>query len=97
MVFVLLTYGGWNEAAYLSAEVRDGAVNMVRSLVLAMLIVTGLYLLVTWATGTASGCTRWRLAGARRRADAACLRAAAARRPSPCWWRWPPSPRSTPP
>jgi len=48
MVFVLLTYGGWNEAAYLSAEVRDGAVNMVRSLVLAVLIVTGLYLLVTW-------------------------------------------------
>jgi APA family basic amino acid/polyamine antiporter len=49
MVFVLLTYGGWNEAAYLSAEVRDGAVNMVRSLVLAVLIVTGLYLLVTWS------------------------------------------------
>jgi amino acid transporter len=48
MVFVLLTYGGWNEAAYLSAEVRDGAANMVRSLVLAVLIVTGLYLLVTW-------------------------------------------------
>jgi amino acid transporter len=48
MVFVLLTYGGWNEAAYLSAEVRDGAANMVRSLVLAVLIVTALYLLVTW-------------------------------------------------
>jgi amino acid transporter len=48
MVFVLLTYGGWNEAAYISAEVRDGATNMVRSLVLAVLIVTGLYLLVTW-------------------------------------------------
>ena len=48
MVFVLLTYGGWNEAAYLSAEVRDGAANMVRSLVLAVLIVTSLYLLVTW-------------------------------------------------
>ena len=24
MVFVLLTYGGWNEAAYVSAEVRGG-------------------------------------------------------------------------
>jgi amino acid transporter len=48
MVFVLLTYGGWNEAAYISAEVRDGAANMVRSLVLAVLIVTVLYLLVTW-------------------------------------------------
>jgi amino acid transporter len=49
MVFVLLTYGGWNEAAYISAEVRDGAANMVRSLVLGVLIVTALYLLVTWA------------------------------------------------
>jgi amino acid transporter len=48
MVFVLLTYGGWNEAAYLSAEMRDGAAGMVRSLVLAVLIVTSLYLLVTW-------------------------------------------------
>jgi len=48
MVFVLLTYGGWNEAAYISAEVRDGAANMVRSLVLGVLIVTVLYLLVTW-------------------------------------------------
>ena len=25
MVFVLLSYGGWNEAAYLSAEIRGGA------------------------------------------------------------------------
>jgi amino acid transporter len=48
MVFVLLTYGGWNEAAYISAEVRDGAVNLVRALVLAVLIVTALYLLVCW-------------------------------------------------
>jgi amino acid transporter len=49
MVFVLLTYGGWNEAAYISAELRDGAASMVRSLVLAVSIVTVLYLLVTWS------------------------------------------------
>lgn len=49
MVFVLLTYGGWNEAAYLGAELRDIRRNMVRSLVLALLAVTGLYMLVTWA------------------------------------------------
>jgi amino acid transporter len=48
MVFVLLTYGGWNEAAYISAEVRDGPRNMVRALTLSVLIITGLYLLVTW-------------------------------------------------
>jgi len=49
MVFVLLTYGGWNEAAYISAEVRDGRRNMVKALVLSVLLITGLYLLVAWA------------------------------------------------
>ncbi len=49
MVFVLLTYGGWNEAAYISAELRDSRRNMVRALVLSIALITGLYLLVTWA------------------------------------------------
>ncbi len=49
MVFVLLTYGGWNEAAYISAEVKDGRRNMVRALLWSMLIVTALYLLVNLA------------------------------------------------
>ncbi|MCL1886609.1 MAG: amino acid permease [Betaproteobacteria bacterium] len=49
MVFVLLTYGGWNEAAYISAEIRSGRHNMVWALVLSILIITLLYLLVTWA------------------------------------------------
>ncbi|MDO9218473.1 MAG: amino acid permease, partial [Lacisediminimonas sp.] len=49
MVFVLLTYGGWNEAAYISAEVRDGRRNMVGALTLSIVIITVLYLLVTWA------------------------------------------------
>ena len=49
MVFVLLTYGGWNEAAYLGAELRDRRRNMVRGLVLSIGIVTLLYLLVIWA------------------------------------------------
>jgi amino acid transporter len=49
MVFVLLTYGGWNEAAYISAELKDARHNMVRALVLSILIITVLYLLVTWA------------------------------------------------
>jgi len=49
MVFVLLTYGGWNEASYVSAEVESPARNMVRALVWSILIVTGLYLLVNWA------------------------------------------------
>jgi basic amino acid/polyamine antiporter, APA family len=49
MVFVLLTYGGWNEAAYISAELKDGRRNMVKALVLSILIITVLYLLVNWA------------------------------------------------
>ncbi|MET0858689.1 MAG: amino acid permease [Telluria sp.] len=49
MVFVLLTYGGWNEAAYLSAELTDARRNMVRALVLSLTIITLLYMLVTWA------------------------------------------------
>jgi APA family basic amino acid/polyamine antiporter len=49
MVFVLLTYGGWNEAAYISAEMTDRTRNMVRALVLSILFITALYLLVTWA------------------------------------------------
>ena len=49
MVFVLLTYGGWNEAACLGAELRDRQRNMVRALVYSLSIITVLYLLVTWA------------------------------------------------
>jgi APA family basic amino acid/polyamine antiporter len=49
MVFVLLTFGGWNEAAYISAELRDERRNMVRALVISIVLITLLYLLVTWA------------------------------------------------
>jgi amino acid transporter len=48
MVFVLLTYGGWNEAAYLSGEVRDPGRTMVRALVGSLALVTALYLLINW-------------------------------------------------
>ena len=43
MVFVLLTYGGWNEAAYLSAEVRGGHRAIVGTLVASIAIITVLY------------------------------------------------------
>lgn len=49
MVFVLFTYGGWNDAAYISAEVRDRRRNMVRSLLYSIGIVTVLYVLVNVA------------------------------------------------
>jgi basic amino acid/polyamine antiporter, APA family len=46
MIFVLLTYGGWNEAAYISGEVRDARRNMTRILIGGIIAVTALYMLV---------------------------------------------------
>jgi len=49
MIFVLYTYGGWNEMAYVSAEVRNPRKNILRAMVLGTLAVTLIYVLVTWA------------------------------------------------
>jgi amino acid transporter len=46
MVFVLLTFGGWGEAAYLSAEVKGTARTMVWILVSSLLLISVIYLLV---------------------------------------------------
>lgn len=49
MIFVLLTYGGWNEAAYISAEVHSKRKNMVKVLLYSIMIITVIYLLVNIA------------------------------------------------
>jgi APA family basic amino acid/polyamine antiporter len=49
MVFVLLTFGGWNEAAYISAEVKGGSRAIMKALVGALLLITAIYLLVVLA------------------------------------------------
>lgn len=49
MVFVLLTYGGWSEAAYLAGEVRDPSRTMPRVLVLGIAAITLIYLAVNLA------------------------------------------------
>jgi len=49
MVFVLLTFGGWNEAAYISAEIRSGKKKMVSALILSIFIITAIYLLINIA------------------------------------------------
>lgn len=49
MVFVLLTFGGWNEAAYISAELKGGKRDMVRALLWGIGIITAIYLLAGWA------------------------------------------------
>ena len=49
MVFILLTYGGWNETAYLSGEVRDAPRNMARVLLLGTGAVMAIYLVTNLA------------------------------------------------
>ncbi|MEP6516142.1 APC family permease [Microcoleus vaginatus] len=49
LVFVLLSYGGWNEAAYISAEIHNPQRNIVRSFLWSIGIITGLYLLINLA------------------------------------------------
>lgn len=46
MIFVLLTYGGWSEAAYLTGELHNVRRSIVRSLVSGIAIITSLYVLV---------------------------------------------------
>ena len=46
LVFVLYAYGGWNDAAFVSAEVQDARRNIPRSLFISIGIITGIYLLV---------------------------------------------------
>jgi basic amino acid/polyamine antiporter, APA family len=49
MIFVLLTFGGWNEAAYLASELRDVKRNMVKVLFIGLAVVTATYLLINLA------------------------------------------------
>jgi amino acid transporter len=55
LVFVLYAYGGWNDAAFVSAEVRNGRRNIPRSLFLSIGLITLVYLLVNvtflWVLG----------------------------------------------
>jgi amino acid transporter len=55
MVFVLLTYGGWNEAAYVSAELRGGRRSIALALALSLALVAALYLLANLAYVRALG------------------------------------------
>jgi amino acid transporter len=49
MVFILLTYGGWNEAAYLSADLKNVRRDMVRILLIGTAVVTVLYVAINIA------------------------------------------------
>lgn len=49
LILVLFTFGGWNEMAYVAAEVKNPRRNITRALAIGTLTVTGLYLLVNGA------------------------------------------------
>ncbi len=49
LVFVLLTYGGWNESAYISAEVQGGVRTIVPVIVTSLAIIAIVYFLVNAA------------------------------------------------
>ena len=49
MVFVLLTYGGWNEAAYISAELKGGRRAIVPVLITSLAILAVIYVIVNIA------------------------------------------------
>jgi APA family basic amino acid/polyamine antiporter len=55
MVFVLLTYGGWNDAAYVSAEVKGGPGAIIRTLLISIAIITAVYLLFVFGITQALG------------------------------------------
>ena len=46
LVFVLYAYGGWNDAAFVAAEVRDARRNIPRALLLGLGSITAVYLVV---------------------------------------------------
>jgi APA family basic amino acid/polyamine antiporter len=63
MVFVLYAYGGWNDAAYVAAEVRNPSRNLPRALIYGTLGITVIYVLVNaaylWVLGFAGARESW--------------------------------------
>jgi len=49
MIFVLLTYGGWNEAAYVSADLKNVRRAMAPALLWSLAIITAVYVLANAA------------------------------------------------
>ena len=54
-ILVFFTFGGWNEMAYVAAEIKRPRQNIVRALVLGTVAVTALYLLINGAFLSALG------------------------------------------
>jgi amino acid transporter len=55
MILVLFTFGGWNEMAFVAAEVKNPERNIARGLCAGITVVTLLYVLVTYSFVTVLG------------------------------------------
>jgi APA family basic amino acid/polyamine antiporter len=55
LVFVLFAYGGWNEAAYVSAELRGGRRAILTALLAAIAVITALYMVFVAALDVGLG------------------------------------------
>jgi amino acid transporter len=55
LILVMFTFGGWNEMAYVAAEIKNPQRNIVRGLVSGTIAVTVLYLLINGAFLSALG------------------------------------------
>jgi len=64
MVFVMFTYGGWNDIAFVAREVREPRKNLLRSLVLGTLCVLVICLLVNFGLIYSLGFERMQSIGA---------------------------------
>jgi amino acid transporter len=49
LIFVLLTFGGWNEVAFVSGELKDAKRNMFRALLIGIGVITVIFLLTSYA------------------------------------------------
>ncbi|MCX8021371.1 MAG: amino acid permease [Syntrophorhabdaceae bacterium] len=58
MIFVLLTFGGWNEAAYISSEITDVKKNMSRSLIWSIAAITLIYVFINFVFVKTLGLSR---------------------------------------
>jgi len=60
LVFVLYAFGGWNDSAFVAAEVRDPQRNIPRALWIGIILITLVYLLVNLAYLSGLGFDRLR-------------------------------------
>ncbi len=49
LIFVLFTYGGWSEAAYLTGELKNVRRSILQALIAGIAVITALYLLINLA------------------------------------------------